>query len=498
MSKRRTRLPTLTTLDTIKEALEVRLGRRGDKLDAAVTFRDLEESGGFRVKPVAGGGGAGGLGLDTITPDMSDRFGQGVDLATWVPAAPKGFAATAMMGGIFIEWNWPEKYGAVGYTEVYRSKSNTAESREFLTLVEGLTYMDQIDGADETEYFYWIRFRSLGDKVGPFAGPVSAVSVPTSAQLIERLQGEIDETLLAQHLRERVDLIDGEGGLVQQVQEQGDTFAEQITQVQSVIDNEFAALQQTVQTQYNETSQRFESIYSLRINNNGRVSGFGLADDGEESVFGVEADRFYVGNDVPFSVSYGRTYIKDAVIRDASIDNAKIADGAITNAKIANASIDFAKISNVQIGSADIRNAAITSAKIDDAAVGTLKLGGSAVINSLAYTTNSTVSGGGYFKSVVDRIMTIAPLSDDDTRVVFTFTARVGYTDGAQRVSFRMYIDGREVFGGTTEAFNDYVTFVAARNVSRNSSRVNVRVAFSAPSSVKVESRAIVAMGVKR
>jgi hypothetical protein len=387
MGKQRTRLPALTTLEAVKEALDVRLGRRGDKLDSAVTFRDLEESGAFNLVPRGGSG----IGIARPSPNaggpiMPDWFGVDVDLTTWVPPAPTGFLATAMFDGIFIEWDWPPKFGVVGHTEVYRSTTNDASARKFLTAVDGLTYMDPISGEDEQEYFYWIRFRSMGDKVGPYTGPVSAVSIPLSATLIERLEGEINESLLAQHLRERIDLIDGEGGLVSQVQEQGDTFARDITQVQTEVDNNFGALQQRITSSFNEVSGKVESIYSLRINSNGRISGFGLSDDGFESVFGVEADRFYVSgsgsNDRPFMVSGGRVYIKDAAIANAAIDSAKIKNGAVNNAKIAFAAIDEAKISYAAISSAKIKNGAISSAKIGFAAINSSHIGYAAIDSS--------------------------------------------------------------------------------------------------------------------
>ena len=37
-------------LDTIKEALEIRLGQRGDPLDRAITLRELSDSGIVKIK----------------------------------------------------------------------------------------------------------------------------------------------------------------------------------------------------------------------------------------------------------------------------------------------------------------------------------------------------------------------------------------------------------------------------------------------------------------
>jgi hypothetical protein len=507
VGKQRTRLPALTTLEAVKEALDVRLGRRGDKLDSAVTFRDLEESGAFNLVPRGGSG----IGIARPSPNaggpiMPDWFGVDVDLTTWVPPAPTGFLATAMFDGIFIEWDWPPKFGVVGHTEVYRSTTNDASARKFLTAVDGLTYMDPISGEDEQEYFYWIRFRSMGDKVGPYTGPVSAVSIPLSATLIERLEGEINESLLAQHLRERIDLIDGEGGLVSQVQEQGDTFARDITQVQTEVDNNFGALQQRITSSFNEVSGKVESIYSLRINSNGRISGFGLSDDGFESVFGVEADRFYVSgsgsNDRPFMVSGGRVYIKDAAIANAAIDSAKIKNGAVNNAKIAFAAIDEAKISDAAISSAKIKNGAISSAKIGQAAIKTANIGhaevdtlnikGDAVIVPAIDKPGSVLYGKSYSRDIINKSIYL----DEPGMLMAIFSCRQGYNDGQQNVSFELVIDGRTQYSGSSGAYADYVNISEA--VFVGSGWRNVKVYWRAHSSVSIGNRTCVLMGVKR
>lgn len=431
-----TRLPSLTSLESIKEALDVRLGRRGDKLDAAVTFRDLEKSGAFRVVGQGGGGGTLRPIPPSMSPDMPSWFGGGVDQASWVPSAPTGLQATSMIGGIFLEWNFPPIYGAIGGVEIWRATTNDATQRQPLTSGDMLTFMDSLDGSDSQEYFYWVRFRSLGGRASPFAGPVSAVAEPPAEYLIDRMEGKINETLLAQHLRERIDLIDGEGGLVQQVSEQGETFASQINNIQTVIGEDFSALQEAVQSQYNETTNRIESIYSLRINSNGRVSGFGLSDDGQESVFGVEADRFYVGSsesdDRPFIVSGGRAYIRDSVIQNGSIDNAKIANGAITTAKMANASVSNAKITNGAITSAKIQNGEVTNAKIANASVDTLKIRGNSVfIMEYVESTRIQHIGSTSFVGRLSKRVTGYPGSSTAGAGVLVSITVIGYSSGS-------------------------------------------------------------------
>jgi hypothetical protein len=172
--------------------------------------------------------------------------------------------------------------------------------------------------------------------------------------------------------------------------------------------------------------------YTVKIDNNGYVTGFGLAstpiNGTPVSTFIVRADRFAISSPsgpnvtprTPFivvttpTVENGVTipagvYIDNATIKDASIvnakignlavDEAKIANGAIVNAKIGDAAISSAKIADAAItnakiafaavGSANILDAAIVSAKIGDAAVNTLKIAGNAVTLPLVYTAAS-------------------------------------------------------------------------------------------------------------
>lgn len=162
------------------------------------------------------------------------------------------------------------------------------------------------------------------------------------------------------------------------------------------------------------------ALYSLRLDVNGNVSGFGLSNNGSTSEFAILADKFLVsdpgspgsspqgvflienGNVVINSARIGNAAIgsaqidnlavksfhldfanlRDATINTAWISTAQIKDAAITNAKIGNASISSAKIQDGQITNAKIGNAAITNAKIGDAAVDTLKIAGKSVTSS--------------------------------------------------------------------------------------------------------------------
>jgi len=167
--------------------------------------------------------------------------------------------------------------------------------------------------------------------------------------------------------------------------------------------------------------------YTVKIDNNGYVSGFGLASTAinatPTSSFIVRADRFSIASPSgpgitptnPFTVLTTPTvingvtvqpgvYITNATIMDGAItnakigalavDQAKIADLAVVNAKIANGAITTAKIDNLQVTNAKIADAAITTAKIDNLQVNNAKIAdltiGTEKVQDLAITRSSS------------------------------------------------------------------------------------------------------------
>lgn len=159
---------------------------------------------------------------------------------------------------------------------------------------------------------------------------------------------------------------------------------------------------------------------TVKLDVNGKVSGYGLASTETSSVFEILADRFAVTNGlnngiIPFIVDGANVYIQNGFIQNAAIDEAKIANAAITaakikdaeitNAKIANGTIENAKIKDATIEGAKIKDATIESAKIADLAVDTLKIADEAVTLPLAFYGGNGVTTGSVtsntFKKVV-------------------------------------------------------------------------------------------------
>lgn len=112
-------------------------------------------------------------------------------------------------------------------------------------------------------------------------------------------------------------------------------LAEQINTVQVEFNDELASVQQSTQVQYNQTTQRLEAMWTLRIDNGGRVSGIGLADDGEMSSFAIRADRFYIAhpNDpysvLPMIIDGGQVLINDALINKLLFTKLRSSDGSL-------------------------------------------------------------------------------------------------------------------------------------------------------------------------
>ncbi|KAA0573495.1 DUF1983 domain-containing protein [Azospirillum sp. Sh1] len=106
------------------------------------------------------------------------------------------------------------------------------------------------------------------------------------------------------------------------------------------------------------TTNGLAAQYTVKIDNNGYISGFGLASydrgtAGRVSEFVVRADNFIVGTpgvsaDYPFVIGtvngQTRVSMSTAFIQDASIDAAKIRDATISRAKIQDLTINGQKI----------------------------------------------------------------------------------------------------------------------------------------------------------
>lgn len=209
-----TKLPNIPEFDgtnaadvvgAIKEALEVRVGRRGDALDAGVTFRDLEALGFVEQSETASTLGPlssrVNLKSNFLTGDTPTVYDPAKDLTT--PPAPNDLRATAVFGTVLLSWS-QSAFSNQSYWEVHRAFSNDLSSAVLIGTSNTQFFVDDV-GEDRTVY-YWVRTVSAaGIKSAwnsSFGTEVKTGIDP--AKIIKAIEGEILESSLSRDLASRI------------------------------------------------------------------------------------------------------------------------------------------------------------------------------------------------------------------------------------------------------------------------------------------------------
>jgi len=116
------------------------------------------------------------------------------------------------------------------------------------------------------------------------------------------------------------------------------SLASQINTVQSTLGNQIASVQTNAQTQIDATNNKVNALWTVKVQagtNPPRISGIGLANDGNSSEFRILADKFVFDNASgtgyrkPFVIEGGVVYIENAVIKNLNASH--IGSNAITN-----------------------------------------------------------------------------------------------------------------------------------------------------------------------
>lgn len=217
-----------------------------------------------------------------------------------------------------------------------------------------------------TTWHLWLKWVTFdGVESATPAGGTNGV-VATTAQdvglLLDAIKGKITASQLYADLGARIDLIDAPGtGLVTTVTNISGTLATEVstvTTLSATVGGHTSSIATEVGTRATETGNLF-SKYTVKIDTNGYVTGFGLASTANDatpySEFGVRADKFYVASPTgpgitptfPFTVvttAIGTpgtsgyipvgVYINGAVIKGGTIDGAAIVGGTIEKTKL--------------------------------------------------------------------------------------------------------------------------------------------------------------------
>lgn len=349
--------------------------------------------------------------------DSSNNLTLPATAAVTTPPAPTGLAASGALQNVVLTWDNP-RYPDHAFTEVWGASTNVIGTAVLIGQAPGAVYSDAL-GFDSTRY-YWIRFKNTYDEVGAY-NAVSGVVGTTGKEvphLLDVLTGQIKQTQLFSDLSTRIDLIDGTGAGSVNARVATETtnrttavdaVASTVTTLSTTVAGHTSAIATEVSTRANETGSLF-SKYTVKIDSNGYVSGFGLASTANTatpySEFAIRADKFYIASPsgpginpvAPFVVTTTEStvngvtvpagvYMDAAYIKNGTITNAKIGDAAIDNAKIT--TLDAAKITTGYIsanrilaGSLDAKIATLDAAVIGTGVINAARIGDGTITNA--------------------------------------------------------------------------------------------------------------------
>ena len=186
--------------ETLKQNLEVLQGNRGDKLDRAVTFRDLLDTG--IVKLAAGitnfNGNASSVSVINELPNLI------------IPPAPTNLVASGAFQNIILSWDMQRYVGHSGF-EVFRHTSDVIASATLIAQVSGFTgiYSDSV--GSNADFYYWVRAVNQNGVTGPFNSSTGTrgQTAPDVNFLLSTLTGAITSSELANSLSTPIGQIPG-------------------------------------------------------------------------------------------------------------------------------------------------------------------------------------------------------------------------------------------------------------------------------------------------
>ena len=279
-------------LDSLKEASEVRLGRRGDPRDRAITLRELVDSGlAIELKDEPFNPNAGTGPTDFALPTFLQP-----DPSAPVPPTPTGLSAGSAFTTITLDWDDPQ-ISNLAFTEVWRNGSDNLGSATRVDTVSANVWSDTVDTAQT--FYYWIRHVNTNSVTGTFSSSVNATTAQVNAARIEN--AVIDNTKLVNKTLTNTKIADG-------------TITSDILAANSVIAGKIAT--------------------NAIVANDGVIGTAAIA-------------TAQIVDAAIVNAKIADLAVDSAKIANATITSAKIGTGEITTAKIENGAITNAKISDL-------------------------------------------------------------------------------------------------------------------------------------------------------
>ncbi|MDM5083748.1 DUF1983 domain-containing protein [Aeromonas rivipollensis] len=170
------------------ENVELLTGQRGDRLDKAVTYRELAALGLSTLRQGAGGVFVPGKNPELFPPGQME-----------FPHAPVNVIANGAFHTVLVEWD-PPKYRGHAHAEIWRTEESNQSDAVLVGTTSANLFSDAIGKG--AKFYYWVRFVNGADNKGPFQG-VNGVVAETSRDvqdILDELQGKIEGSHLAQEL----------------------------------------------------------------------------------------------------------------------------------------------------------------------------------------------------------------------------------------------------------------------------------------------------------
>lgn len=314
-------------LRAIKATLEVREGAIGHPLDQGATLRDLVALNLAKDVSVTGGGVGGGPLDPVIRPPITPDYDPDTDYTT--PPAPTNLRASGGFTNVFLEWDGAP-YRNHSFTEIWRASTDNLGNAVLIGTTAANVYADPANA--NTTYYYWIRFVSRAKVIGPYngtGGTVATTAIDVN-EAISQISEEIINSQLFADLSSRITV--NETGITQ-LQQTTATSASQLDTLASVVAGNTAAIEVSQQSVDGLRAQ-----YSVKIDNNGYVTGFGLSSSPVNGVprssFLVRADAFAIAPSAAPAWSSATAYSKNATVSYTSSGQTKVYQAKLANTNI--------------------------------------------------------------------------------------------------------------------------------------------------------------------
>lgn len=211
-------------LNSVSENVELLTGQRGNQLDKAVTYRDLQSLGLATLSRI-GSNYKAGINTDLISSPTDIQF----------PVKPLNVIANGAFNTILIEWDDPN-YRGHAYAEVFRSETDNLSLAVKIGTSSANMYSDPIGGS--ARVYYWVRFVNRSNP--PVAGPYNSESgtyaetAENIQNILDALQGQIKESHLAQSLLSDIELIPTLNTSIQQIPLLDVSIQERAAEIQQI------------------------------------------------------------------------------------------------------------------------------------------------------------------------------------------------------------------------------------------------------------------------